>query len=99
MEEGAVLNEPLAVKMSAVLTLKTRIITFLEPLIILLFLYLINCLLALLLLAWNTSFLMGTEISARYGIIDGPVSTSLAGIGAQLLSEYGSQTLAIFGLV
>ena len=98
MEEGAVLSEPLAVKKPAALNLNTRILTFLETLIILMFLFLINCLLALLLFSWNASFLMGTEISARYGTIDGPISTTLAGIGAQLLSEYGSQTLSIFGL-
>jgi hypothetical protein len=98
MEEEAALNEPLSVKKSTAWTLKTFTLLFLGVLTLLMVLFLINCLLALLLSSYNAMFLMGDVLSARIGIIYGPTATFVAGIGAQLLSEYGSQALSIFGL-
>jgi hypothetical protein len=98
MEEEAALNEPLSVKKSTALTLKTFTLSFLGVLTLLMVLFLINCLLALLLSSYNAMFLMRDVISARIGIIYGPTATFFAGIGAQLLSVYGSQALSIFGL-
>ena len=98
MEEEAALNEPLSVKKSTAFTFKTCTHLFLVVLTLLMVLFLMNCLLAMPLSIFNAMFLMLDVISARFDIIYGPTATFVAGIGAQLLSEYGSQALSIFGL-
>ena len=101
MEEEAALNEPLTVKKSTALTLDPHglnLETFTFYLIVLMVLFIMNCLLALYLSYLNSLFLMWDVISAQLDIMYEPFVSFLAGIGAQLLSAYGSQALSIFGL-
>lgn len=99
MEEEAALLEHLTVKKSTALTLKTfTLLLFKGVLAPLMVLFIMSCLLAFFLSFLNSYFLMNDLISARVGIIYEPIATFLAGIGAQLLSEYGSQALSIVGL-
>ena len=89
-EEGTALNEPLSVKKPTAITLTTLNILFLGVLLTLLMvLFIIHCLLALFLSYFNSLYLMGDVISARFNIIYEPFVTFLAGIGAQLLSIFG----------